>query len=71
MFDKFLYSLQLALTACLESAGVVENIAIVVCEDEFVVDVVLATLQAGLSRSAIADNTTPVKPLLWGRVEPG
>jgi len=26
-----------------------ENIAIVVCEDEFVVDVVLATLQAGIS----------------------
>jgi len=29
--------------------GVVENVAIVVCEDEFVVDVVLAMLQAGLS----------------------
>ena len=44
-FDKFLYSLQLVFTACLKSAGVVENIAIVVCEDEFVVNVVLATLQ--------------------------
>jgi len=48
-FDKLLYSLQLVFTARLKSAGVVENIAIVVCEDEFVVDLVLATLQAGLS----------------------
>jgi len=39
----------------------VENIAIVVREDEFVVDVVLATLQAG---SAIANNNKPAKPLL-------
>jgi len=70
-FDKFLYSLQLVFTARLKSAGVVENIAIVVCESEFVVNVVLATLQAGPSRSAIADNNEPVKPLLWGRVEPG
>jgi len=47
--DKFLYCLQLVFTARLKSAGVMENIAIVVREDEFVVDVVLATLQAGLS----------------------
>jgi len=44
-----LYSLQLAFTARLKSAGVVENVAIVVREDEFVIDLVLATLQAGLS----------------------
>jgi len=44
-----LYSFQLVFTARLKSAGVVENVAIVVCEDEFIVDVVLATLQAGLS----------------------
>jgi len=49
VFDKFLYGLQLVFTARLKSTGVVENIAIVVREDEFVVDVVLATLQAGLS----------------------
>jgi len=48
-FDKYLYHLQLVLTARLKSAGVVENIAVVVREDEFVVDVVLATLQAGFS----------------------
>jgi len=47
--DKFLYSFQLVFTARLKSAGVVENIAIVVREDEFVVDVVTATLQAGFS----------------------
>jgi len=44
-----LYSLQLVFTARLESTGVVENIAFMVREDEFVVDVVLATLQAGFS----------------------
>ena len=38
-FDKFLYSLQLTFTACLKSTGVVENIAVMVREDEFVVDV--------------------------------
>jgi len=48
-FDKFLYSLQLVFTARLKSTGVVENIANVVREDEFVVDLVLATLQTGLS----------------------
>ena len=48
-FDKFLYSLQLAFTACLKSARVVENIAIMIREDEFIVDIVLATLQVGFS----------------------
>ena len=48
-FDKFLYSLQLVFTARLKSTGVVEYIAIMVCEDEFVVDLMLAMLQAGLS----------------------
>ena len=67
-FDKFLYSLQLIFTARLKSAGVVENVAIVVREDEFVVDVVLATLQAGISRLTITNNNEPVKPLLWDRV---
>ena len=70
-FNKFLDSLQLVFTACLKSAGVVENVAIVIHEDEFVVNLVLATLQAGISFSAIAENNKPVKPLLWGRIEPG
>ena len=47
-FDKFLYSLQFVFTARLKSVGVVENVAIMVCEDEFVIDVVLATLHAGI-----------------------
>jgi hypothetical protein len=41
-----LYRFQFVFTARLKSPGVVENIAIVVCEDEFVIDVVLATLHA-------------------------
>jgi hypothetical protein len=44
-----LHSFQFIFTARLKSAGVVENIAIMVCEDEFIVDVVFATLQAGIS----------------------
>jgi len=48
-FDKFLYRIQLVFTACLKSTRVVENIAIVAREDGFVIDVMLATLQAGLS----------------------
>ena len=48
-FDKLLHRIQLVFTAGLKSTGVVENIAIVVCEDEFIVDVVLATLQEGFS----------------------
>ena len=48
-FDKSLYSHQFAFTARLKSTGVMENVAIVVRKDEFVVDVVFATLQAGLS----------------------
>jgi len=43
----------------------VENIAVMVREDEFVVDVVLTTLQAGFLISAIADNNKTVKPRLW------
>jgi hypothetical protein len=40
-----------------------EYIAFMVFEDEFVVDIVLSTLQAGFSFSDIADNNKPVKPL--------
>ena len=64
VFDEFLYSLQLVLTARLESAGVMENIAIMVREDELVVDVVLTTLQGGFSWPAIANNNKPAKPPL-------
>jgi hypothetical protein len=39
-----LNNLQLLFTASFESAGVVEKITVVVSEDEFVVDVVHATL---------------------------
>jgi hypothetical protein len=45
VFDKSLNNLQFIYAARLKSAGVVENIAIVIREDEFVVDVVLTTLQ--------------------------
>ena len=68
MPDKFLHGLQLVFTACLKSAGVVENVACMVREDEFVVNIVLSTLQAAFSLSAIADGNNRVKPLLWDRV---
>ena len=48
-FDKFLYNVQLVFTTRLKSTGVMKNVAVMVREDEFIVDVVLATLQAGLS----------------------
>ena len=44
--DKFLDSLQLVFTARLESAGVMENVSTVVCEDKFILNVVMATLSA-------------------------
>jgi len=47
--DKFLDSLQFVFTARLKSAGVVENVSIVVREDEFILNVVMATLSAGSS----------------------
>ena len=69
--DKILHNLQLSSISSLESAGVVENITGVVCEDEFVLDVVLATLQVESSQSIVTDNNKPVQPLLLCRVEPG
>jgi len=48
-----LHDLQLVFAACFKSAGVMENIAIMVREDEFVVDMMKATLQAISSRSAV------------------
>jgi hypothetical protein len=44
MTDKLLHNLQLVFIPCLESAGVVENITVMVREDQFVLDVVFATL---------------------------
>jgi hypothetical protein len=41
-----------------------EDITCVICEDELVLDVVLATLQAGFSRSAVTDEKKPARPLL-------
>ena len=70
-FDEFLYNFQFVFAARLKSAGVVKNVAIMVCEDEFVIDVVFTTLQAGILWSAVANIDKPIKPLLWGRVEPG
>jgi hypothetical protein len=63
--DKILNNLQLIFTTGLKSAGVVEDITIVVSEDEFVFDVMHATLQAGSSRSAVANKNErqAVQPL--------
>jgi hypothetical protein len=54
--NKVLHNLQLCFIPSLESSGVMENITIVVCEGNFVLDVVQATLRVGSSRSAIADK---------------
>jgi len=66
--DKFLDSLQLVFTACLESAGVVENVSIVVREDKFILNVVMATLSAGSLLLAVSAKNMAIEPLLWGRV---
>jgi len=47
--DKSLDSPQLMFTARLKSAGVMENISMMVREDEFILNVVMATLSAGSS----------------------
>jgi hypothetical protein len=54
--NKILHNLQLRFAPSLEPSGVVENITIVLCEGNFVLDVVQATLRVGPSRSAIADK---------------
>jgi len=63
-------SLQLVVTASLKSAGVVENVSVVVREDEFILDVVMPTLSAGSLLSAVSDKNMAIEPLLWGRVQP-
>jgi hypothetical protein len=44
--DEFLDSVQLAFTARLKSTGVMENISLMVREDEFILNIVMATLSA-------------------------
>ena len=51
--DKFSDSPKLDLAAWLKSAGVVENVSIMLREDEFILNVVAATLSAGFSWSAV------------------
>ena len=60
---KILHNPQLFLTARLESAGVVENITFMICEDEFVLDVVFTTLQVGSSLLAIINKNKHAQPL--------
>jgi len=61
---KILHKLQLVYTASLNSAGVVEDITDVICKDEFVLDAVKTTLQAGSSRSAVANGDKHAQPPL-------
>ena len=57
--DKILQNLQRRVTPSFNSLGVVENKTIVLCEGNFVLDLVQATLRVGSSRSAIADKDKP------------
>jgi hypothetical protein len=66
---KFLNDLQFVFTAGFESAGIVENITVVVSEDEFVLDVMHATLQAESSRSAATNGNLISLPDLYRGVE--
>jgi hypothetical protein len=50
-----LHDLQLVFTTGFKSARVVENIAFATFEHKFILNLVLATLQAGSSRSAVTD----------------
>ena len=70
--DKLLHSLQLVFAASLEATRVVENITFMTWKDDFVLDVMLATLRAGSSLSAVTDNlkNKPAQPLGKPRVEP-
>jgi len=54
-----MHNLQLHFIPSFKSSGVVENITIVLCKGDFVLDVVQATLRVGSSRSAIADDEKP------------
>jgi len=69
--DKFSNNLYFDIASTLKAAGVVENITVVVCDDDFVVDIMQATLLAGCSRSAVTNNNEPAQPPLWVGVLPG
>ena len=70
--DEFLHDLQLIITTSLESEGVVENIAIMSFENEFVIDIVEPTLQPRSSRFTIScrQQELAVQPQLKVQVEP-
>ena len=69
VFDKFFYNFQLVYTARLKSARVVENITIVVREDEFILNIVKATLSTGSSfMISRRRKNMRIQPLLWVRV---
>src|SRR6267142_2374674 len=71
--DKFANNLQLVFASILKTAGVMENVTVVVGEDEFVLDVMQATLHEGRPRSVITctNKNEPAQPPLWGGVQPG
>jgi hypothetical protein len=69
--DKLLHGLQLAFAASLEATRVMENITFMAWKDYFVLDVMLATLHTGSSRSVVTDKNKPAQPLEKPRVEPG
>jgi hypothetical protein len=58
--DKILHNLQFTFTTRLESSRVVENIAGVFCEDQFIIDFMQATLQTASSRSDVTDKNESV-----------
>jgi hypothetical protein len=62
---------QLVYTAGLKSSGIMEDTAVVVREDEFILDVMHATLQVGSSRSVITNNlaTRITRSYFYRRVE--
>ena len=63
-----MHDLQFVFATSFKSAGVVENIAFVTFEHEFVLDVVLATLQAGSSRSAVTDDNGMPNLCCWNEL---
>ena len=69
--NEILNDLQFFFAAGLKSAGIVENIPIVVCESEFVGDVMLAALHPACAQSAITNKVSlSDQPPLWGPVQP-
>jgi hypothetical protein len=62
--DKFLHDGELVVTTSFESAGVMENIVFMICEDVLILDVMLAALQPGPSRPAIINQNNRDQPRL-------